>query len=58
MKALARFWIFLAMAAACIGAEAPGFKVTKKYPFRATAVSTTSCSIVPQIGFMCRTAQK
>ena len=32
MKALARFCIFLAMAAACIGADAPGFKVTKKYP--------------------------
>jgi DNA-binding beta-propeller fold protein YncE len=32
MKALARFCIFLAMAAACIGAEAPGFKVAKKYP--------------------------
>src|SRR5882762_4318096 len=33
MKTLARFWIFLAMAALCVAAgEAPGFKVTKRYP--------------------------
>jgi DNA-binding beta-propeller fold protein YncE len=32
MKTLARFWIFLAMAALCAVAEVPGFKVTKKYP--------------------------
>jgi DNA-binding beta-propeller fold protein YncE len=33
MKTLARFWIFLAMAALCVAAaEVPGFKVTKKYP--------------------------
>jgi len=32
MKTLARFSIFLAMAALCVAAEAPGFKVTKKYP--------------------------
>ena len=32
MKILARFWIFLAMAALCVAAEVPGFKVTKKYP--------------------------
>jgi DNA-binding beta-propeller fold protein YncE len=27
-----RLWIALAMAAVCVAAEAPGFKVTKKYP--------------------------
>src|ERR1700694_5013258 len=32
MKTLARFWIFLAMAALCAVAEVPGFKVTKRYP--------------------------
>ena len=32
MKTLARFSVFLAMTALCVAAEAPGFKVTKKYP--------------------------
>lgn len=32
MKLLARFWILLALAAVCVAAEAPGFKLTKKYP--------------------------
>jgi DNA-binding beta-propeller fold protein YncE len=32
MKTLARFWIFLAVTGLCVAAEAPGFKVTKKYP--------------------------
>jgi DNA-binding beta-propeller fold protein YncE len=32
MKTLARFWIFLGIAALCVAAEVPGFKVTKKYP--------------------------
>src|SRR6202022_4112468 len=32
MKTLARFWIFLAVTPLCVAAEAPGFKVTKKYP--------------------------
>lgn len=32
MKTVARFWIFLAVAALSLAAEAPGFKVTKKYP--------------------------
>lgn len=32
MKMLARFWIFLVLAALAVAAEAPGFKVTKKYP--------------------------
>jgi YVTN family beta-propeller protein len=32
MKTLARFSIFLAVTALCVAAEAPGFKVTKKYP--------------------------
>jgi DNA-binding beta-propeller fold protein YncE len=32
MKTLARCWILLAVAALCVAAEAPGFKVTKKYP--------------------------
>src|SRR5580700_2894427 len=32
MKTLARFWLFLAIAAVCVAGEAPGFKVAKKYP--------------------------
>lgn len=32
MKVLARCWVFLAVSAVCVAAEAPGFKVTKKYP--------------------------
>jgi DNA-binding beta-propeller fold protein YncE len=32
MKTLALIWILLAVAAGCIATEAPGFKVTKKYP--------------------------
>jgi YVTN family beta-propeller protein len=32
MTPVARIWIVLAMAALCLAAEAPGFKVTKKYP--------------------------
>jgi DNA-binding beta-propeller fold protein YncE len=32
MKTVARFWILLAIAALAVAAEAPGFKVTKKYP--------------------------
>src|SRR5260370_11427852 len=32
MKTVARFWIFVAVAALCVATEAPGFKVTKKYP--------------------------
>ena len=32
MKTLARFWISLALATLCVAAEAPGFKMTKKYP--------------------------
>jgi YVTN family beta-propeller protein len=32
MKALARFSVFLAVTALCVAAEAPGFKVTKRYP--------------------------
>jgi DNA-binding beta-propeller fold protein YncE len=32
MKTLARCWILLAMAALCVAADAPGFKMTKKYP--------------------------
>src|SRR5438132_10090240 len=32
MKTLARFGIFLVAAAVLIAAEAPGYKVTKKYP--------------------------
>src|SRR6266852_59570 len=32
MKTLRRLWIVLALSALCVAAEAPGFKVTKKYP--------------------------
>lgn len=32
MKTIARFWLFLAAAALMPASEAPGFKVTKKYP--------------------------
>jgi DNA-binding beta-propeller fold protein YncE len=32
MKTLARLWIVLALAGLCMAAEAPQFKVTKKYP--------------------------
>ncbi len=32
MKTLAQCWILLAVAALCVAAEAPGFKMTKKYP--------------------------
>jgi DNA-binding beta-propeller fold protein YncE len=32
MRIPTRLWIALAMAAVCVAAEAPGFKVTKKYP--------------------------
>jgi YVTN family beta-propeller protein len=32
MRIPTRFWIGLAVAAVCLAAEAPGFKVTKKYP--------------------------
>lgn len=32
MKILARCWMLLAVAALCVAAEAPGFKLTKKYP--------------------------
>jgi len=32
MKILARFWMFVAAGALCLAAEAPGFKVTKKFP--------------------------
>jgi DNA-binding beta-propeller fold protein YncE len=32
MKTLARFWMFLGIAALCVAVEVPGFKVTKKYP--------------------------
>lgn len=32
MKTLALFWVFLAVAAICVGAEVSGFRVTKKYP--------------------------
>jgi len=32
MRTLARFSIFLAVTALCVASEAPGFKVTKKYP--------------------------
>src|SRR6185295_16791856 len=32
MKLFATCWMFLAMTTVCLAAEAPGFKVTKKYP--------------------------
>jgi DNA-binding beta-propeller fold protein YncE len=32
MKILARCWILLALAALCVAADAPGFKMTKKFP--------------------------
>src|SRR5216683_2042048 len=32
MKTLRRLWIVLALSALCVAAEAPGFKVTKRYP--------------------------
>jgi hypothetical protein len=32
LKTLARLWVFLALAGLCMAAEAPGFKITKKYP--------------------------
>jgi DNA-binding beta-propeller fold protein YncE len=32
MKILARLWMVVAVAALCVAAEAPGFKITKRYP--------------------------
>src|SRR5689334_16659307 len=32
MKAMLRVWMLFALAGVCIAAEAPGYKLTKKYP--------------------------